>query len=254
MVSATVVHRFGANPEPVAPEDWRDGLGPDHELAQPPRLGHIVTNQPLTGPSHLLFVRGDTVERALTRLASIKEDPNASRFQRTTEVPLLDELIDLIGVEVQHKLAELVLAGGLKLEAVVLEGLDEPPEAVARFEAAGELIPGGKARRRVILAAVSHLAEIGIGASRISLRGTPLGKGDREGDVLCDWGSMSLYRTGEFLRNEWYSLVFFILGSHRKGPWIALECSVRSKAALEEAEDAEAQRLARQWSEHSSPV
>lgn len=251
MVNAVVVRRFEDLPEPVPPEEWRDDMGPGYELAQPPRLGHVVTNQPLAGPSYLLFVRGDTEERALQRLAAIKEDPAASRFERTTKVPLLDELIDLIGVEVQYKLAELVLAGGLNLKAVVLKGGVEVPEPVVRFEAEGEPIPGGKVRREVVMAAVRHLLERGITPSQISLRGSRLVKGEPEGDVLVDWGSMTLFRAGELLRNEWYQVVFVILGSHRKGPWIGLECTVRSKAALGEAEVAESRRFSKLMSESS---
>ncbi len=251
MVNAVVVRRFGPHPEPVPPEEWRDDMGPGFELARPPTLGHVVTNQPLAGPSYLLFVRGDAEERALERLAAIEEDPTASRFERTTKVPLLDELIDLIGVEVQHKLAELVLAGGLNLEAVVLQGGVEPPEPVVRFEAEGEPIPGGKARREVVLAAVDRLLDAGIPPAEISLRGSPLVRGEREGDVLLDWGSMTLFRAGELLRNEWYRLVFVVLASHRKGPWIGLECTVRSQAGLEEVEAAETRRLSQRWSENS---
>ncbi len=187
----------------------------------------------------------------MERLTAIKEDPTASRFERTTKVPLLDELIDLIGVEVQDKLAKLVLAGGLNLEAVVLQGDVEPPEPVVQFEAEGDPIPGGKARREVVLSAVNHSLEAGIAPSEISLRGSPLIKGEREGDVLLDWGSMTLFRAGELLRNEWYRVVFVILGSHRKGPWIGLECTVRSKAALEETEAAEARRISQRLSDSS---
>lgn len=252
MVSATIVRRFGSNPEPVSPEEWRNNMGPGYELARPPQLGHVVTNQPLAGPSHLLFVRGDPAARVLGRLASIKEDPTASRFERTTRVPLLDELSDQVGVSVQHNLAKLVLTGGLELKAVVLKGIVEPPEAVVRFEAEGDRIPGGKARRQVVLAAVDYLLEAGVEATRISLRGSPLAADDRERDVLVDWGTMTLYGVGEILLHEWRRVVFVILDSHRKGPWIGLECRVRSKTALAEADAAEARRISELMSNSSN--
>jgi hypothetical protein len=242
IVSAVLVRRFGEQPEPVPPEQWRDDLGPDYELAAPPSLGHIVTNQPMAGPSHLLYVRGDSVATALERLAAIKEDPDASRFERTTGVPMLDALIDQVGVSVQYKLADLVKSGGLNLEAVVLESGVDPPDCVVRFEAERGQLPGGKARRSAVVAAIDHLLKSGVEDHRISMRGISLIDNDFEDDVLLDWGTMTLFAISDRLRFG-CSQVLVVLQSHRNGPWVGLNCSMRDQPALEEAEAAEMRRV-----------
>lgn len=244
MVKAAVAQRFGDHPEPVAPERWSDDRGPDFELAEPPRMGHIVTKQPLAGPSHLLYVRGDSFEDALGRLEAIQEEPSASRFERTTGVPLLDPLADLVGVSVQYKLAELVLAGGLDLKAVVLEEIDWMPESVFDLELVVDVLPGGKARRAAVIAAVDYLLDDGVDPEVIWLRHTSLVDNEIEPFVLLDWGPMTFYRTGEKLRHGWERL-FLVLGSHRKGPWIALDCTARDLKLLEEIEDREHAAIAR---------
>jgi hypothetical protein len=247
MVSPVVVRKFGEQPEPVPPERWSDDAGPGYELARPLRLAHIVTNQPLAGPSHLLYVRGDSAAVALDRLAAIEEDPDASRFKRTTGVPLLDPLIDHVGVEVQYKLASLVRGGGLELEAVVLEEGVEAPAAV-RFEAEHGPLPGGKARRPAVLAAIDHLLRSGVEARRIWMRGAPLVDDGFEEDVLLDWGTMTLFTITTRLLHEW-ERVLVILRSHRKGPWIGLECSVRDRDKLDETDARESRDAAARMSE-----
>lgn len=243
IVSPVVVHMFREQREPIPPEQWRDDLGPDYQLAAPPSLGHIVTNQPMAGPSHVLYVRGDSVATALDRLAAIKEDPSASRFERSTGVPMLDDLIDHVGVAVQYKLADLVKSGGLNLEAVVLESGVDSPDPVVRFEAERGQLPGGKARRSAVVAAIDHLLRSGVEAHRISMRGgVPLIDDDFEDDFLLDWGTMTLFTISDRLRFEW-ERVLVILRSHRKGPWIGLNCGMRDQPALEEAEVAEMRRV-----------
>lgn len=244
MVNAVVVQRFGDHPEPVPPERWRDDLGPEYELAEPPPMGHVATQQPLAGPAHLLYVRGDSFEDALGRLAAIKEDPSASRFERTTGVPLLDPLADLVGVNTQYKLAKLVLAGGLDLKAVVLEETDEIPEPVFDLELRLNVIPGGKARRPAVIAAITYLLEDGVDPELIWLRHTSLVDDEIEPFVLLDWGAMTFYGAGERLRHGWDRL-FLVLGSHRKGPWIALDCTARDPKILEEVEGREHAAIAR---------
>jgi predicted nucleotidyltransferase len=59
-----------------------------------PRLRHDVTEEPLRGPFVLLWARGDELEWALERLHAIPEDPLAERHERTTTVPLIDDLTE----------------------------------------------------------------------------------------------------------------------------------------------------------------
>lgn len=57
-----------------------------------PVVGHAATGEPLAGPFVLLWARGDQLDWALDRLHSITEDPDAGRHERTTTVPLLEQL------------------------------------------------------------------------------------------------------------------------------------------------------------------
>lgn len=241
MVSAVIVQRHREEAVPVAPEKWTPDMGEGFELASPPELGHIVTNEPLAGPSVLLFVRGDGFEAAVRRLSGIPEDSSADRFDRTTGVGLLDVLGDQMGVEVQYKLARLVRGGGLALVPHVLRRVESVPRSVARFESRswGSSLPGGRSRRDAVMAAVQHLEDDGVKPSRVEVGSVPLAGEVRSADVLVDWGIMTLYRAGEFLARRDYTRILFVLRAHRKGPWVALDVGVSDVRALKREEQRE---------------
>ena len=246
MVNAIVVRRYGPCPPPVAPERWDAQSDPDHELAKPPQLGHIVTKEPLAGPAILLYVRGDSFETVRSRQADIDEDPTASRFGRTTGVPLLDDLADHLGVEVQYKLADLVLAGGLHLDAVELHASENVATCVHRFERSRHsAIPGGKARRSAVLAAIDHLLAQGVPARRLALQHVPLTRSSAHPDVSIAWGWATLYSIADELCFRGQTRVLAILQSRRRGPWIALDCRSHDLAMLEETDRARTLRAFR---------
>lgn len=234
MVSATIVRRFGEHPVPVAPEDWRHDLGPGYELAAPLRMAHVVTGQELAGPSFLLFVRGDMPEVALQRLHAIPENPTAARFERTTGVPLLDPLGGLLGVRAQYRLAALIKEGGALVRAVVLHPVDEVPASVTAFESRWfhNSLPGGKNRRASNLSAITFLHGEGVSADQISVAGAKLGDEDADLDVLVDWNLGSFHWLVDQLNPERYGRLLQILGAHRKGPWIALDCRAGNQSVL----------------------
>jgi predicted nucleotidyltransferase len=237
IVSAIVVPRYGEALEPAPPEGWRPELASSHQLAEPPPMAHVATGQPLAGPSILLFVRGDSLDTAVARLLAIPVDPTAARFQRTTGVPLLDPLTEQLGVNVQYKLADLVRAGGLDLRAVVLRGSERVPAAALRHDAhAYGPLPGGRARRPAVLAAIDHLCGAGVRPNRLSISGTPLSEGGTGADVLVDWNTMTLYAIGDRLQVGGYSRVLFLGRAHTRGPWIGLDCRVRDAQALKKAD------------------
>jgi predicted nucleotidyltransferase len=236
MVNAVVGRRYRELRIPVAPEQWAPGLGDTYELAEPPRMGHVVTGQELAGPSVLLFVRGDPTEVALGRLYAIAEDPAASRFERTTGVPLLDPLGDWIGVETQYKLAHLVASGGLGLRAVVLRAVDAAPASIQAFERGryrDAPVAGGKSRRTAVLSAVDFLQGERVAPGRIRVRSDALGRAKGRRDVLVDWGSMALFRADDLLTLNKYKRLLIVLRAHCQGPWVALDCWSQDRKVLE---------------------
>jgi predicted nucleotidyltransferase len=244
IVSAVVVRRYDQALEPAAPERWRPELAESHQLAEPPMMAHIATGQPLAGPSILLYVRGDSLDAAVARLQAIPVDPTATRFERTTGVPLLDPLTEQLGVDVQYKLAYLVRAGGLDLRAVVLRPSERVPAAALRHEATSYTpLPGGKARLRAVLAAIDHLDGAGVRPERLSLAGTPLVDGDDDPDVLVTWSTMALYAIRDRLQLAGYSRLLFIGRAHTTGPWIGLDCRTRDAQALDKADHAYSRRI-----------
>lgn len=243
MVSVTVVRRCAEDRTPVAPERWRPELAEGHVRAEPPAMAHVVTGQPLAGPSILLFVRGDSLGDALARLDAIPVDPVAARYERTTGVPLLDPLTEHLGVEVQYRLAEFVRAGAVDIEAVVLRPSERVPAAVLRHQAATNVpLPGGRNRRLAVQAAIDHLRRDGIQPSRLSIDGVSLTPGGTDPDVLVDWSATTLYALSDRFQLSGYSRVLFIGRAHTIGPWIALNCQPRDRRAMDEVE--RARRLA----------
>lgn len=84
--------------EPASPERgaFRRAAGGSTEgliSTVEPVLHHTVTYECLAGPFVLLWVRGDDKAWAIKRLEAIAENPAATRYERTTTVPLIDDLV-----------------------------------------------------------------------------------------------------------------------------------------------------------------
>jgi hypothetical protein len=103
---------------------------------------------------------------ALGRLAGIKGQPDAGRFDRTTSVPLLDDLSPKLALPIAFMVAAQVRAGNIACEARLLHAAEPPaPARSARERRSERLGAGGPSPRQAVG---------GRGARRSGVRGCDL--------------------------------------------------------------------------------
>jgi hypothetical protein len=216
--------------EPVFEEEH--GPADNRPVRNPPTpvLGHLVTGEPFDPPPRLLWARGDTIETARSRLAAIPEDPKARRFERTTTVPLLDELQPLLGVETAFVLAVQVRRENVELRAVLLESADAPSSTRGLL---GERYSEGSARRGAAASALAYLECEGVDLETVRLVDAPATgwrqdmpeQQDEEVVTVVDFNAFRLYSLGAgAYPTGWRHL--HVWPRTKRGPWLALQARV----------------------------
>ncbi len=239
--------------EPLPVDEWEllpDAARRRFVAADPPQLQLRSTRQVVETTMRLLYCRGDDLARASERLASIHEDSTASRFPRTSGIPLLDELASRIGGENQALLETCLRSGGVDIRVHVTEppALRSLPLVIERtlaerFSERRRSLEGrGPSHRHQMVRALLHaLQQAELDLSTVWVFGGPAdGPADRNDmRVLVDSGDMVVHRLGERLladeRGEaLFDRVVLVLDPSRKSPWIALDFTAADQQALAE--------------------
>jgi hypothetical protein len=188
---------------------------------------HVATGEPLAGPFILLWARGDQLDWALDRLRAIQMIEHAGRHDRTTTVPLLDDLDLKIGIATSFALAPQIRRGNLTCRAYLLEPADAPKAArqalEERYYSPARNAPSP--RQLAGAAALQHLAAEGTDLRDVLFVDGPLTARPRKPRVFVDFNAFHLYRaaagsydTGHRVINVW--------PAGQSGPWLAVDIEV----------------------------
>ena len=208
------------SPERLAAETAVPAAG--RLVPEVPVVRHLVTNEPLAGPFILLWARGDQPAWALQRLHEIPEHADAARHERTTSVPLLDDLTPKLGLEIAFMLAAQIRSGNVRCRALLLEPADAPiatREALAeRYFSPTRARPS--ARVMAAAAALAQLEREGVDLGVVRLVGVPVCTRHSQARVFVEFNAFELYRaasggydTGDRVLQVWPT---------PRGPWLAL--------------------------------
>lgn len=225
---------FGQPGEPWSPKrlaladaQARHGAEP----TSPPAILHMVTNEPLAGPFELLWARGDRLAWALDRLAALPADP--ARHERTTTVPLLDDLAPKLGIETAFALASQVRAGNVRCRALLLQEGVVPERARPCLE---RRYPAHRRRRpspraAAAASAIRWLADEGADLDEIALVDEPVtADGRDEQAIRIDFNPFAIHLAGSGRFPSGFRLVH-VWPSRARGPWLAFELVVVDQAA-----------------------
>ena len=229
-VSVQVHPVFDPLGEPASPERQATVRDPSAARVVPvvePVVEHVATGEPLAGPFVLLWARGDELDWALERLRSINVAETAGRHDRTTTVPLLDDLDHKLGIPTSFALAPQIRRGNLACRAFMLEPADAPSAARRTLEER-YFNPSRKApsvRELAGAAALHRLAAEGTDLRDVEFVDGPVTARPRKPRVFVDFNAFQLYRvaaghydTGDRVVNVW--------PSRQSGPWLAVEVEV----------------------------
>lgn len=222
--------------------EGKDTFGPVAEPDAPPLLGHVITDQPFDPQPTLLWLRGEDLDAARDRLDSLTLVPGARRFERTTTVPLLDDLEHELGVYVAFQLAMQLREGVISLEPILLRDGPIPENCQSTLE---RRYSGTSTRKKAAAAALLYLEREGVATERIRLLGNPAADWLRLPEeclapsIRVDF---NLFRVYGFAGG--YAPVgtqhFHVWPRSKAGPWLALRVE-----ALKEARTPRAQQYFR---------
>jgi len=197
-----------------------------------PRLLHDVTEEPLRGPFVLLWARGDELEWALERLHAVPEDPMAERHERTTTVPLIDDLTERLGLHPAFRLAAQIRQGNLTCRALVLQPHQAPRLAAKALQRRYKDSGAVSARALAAGAALARLESEGTDLRAVRLNNEAVTVQVHTPAVDIGFNVFDVFRVaGGSLPTGWRHL--HVWASGVKGPWLALEVlSLDQEAAL----------------------
>jgi hypothetical protein len=187
IVNLVVQPVFGPAPEPISPDRAQVGVPRGHEVPVQPRF-HL---RPVRPQPRLVWVRGDSIEEARAWLAAIPEDPSATRFERTTKVPLIDTLLPVLGVITGFLLAAQIRAGNIAVEGIVLSEGEAPRETERGF--AARYRPGSVGYKAAA-SALAYLDVDGVGLDRVVLAGQPVARPARRPAAEVSFNTFLVYQ------------------------------------------------------------
>jgi hypothetical protein len=239
MASLVIEPVFQPAREPISPERAATVTSLDgFEVPRLPPYGHIVTGDLFEPQPQLLWVRGDHMELVQERLRQFPSDPSARRLERTTTVPLLDELLPLLGVETGFQLAAQLRAGNLSVRAFILEATAPPPECAEMLDM--RYTPAST-RRVAGAAALAHMQRDGFDLGAVLFcDGPALSYSDwnsrdesQRPRAAIDFNPFVLYKlaAGDYPQ-DWTHL--HVWPSPRRGRWLAVEVRVLSSEGSRE--------------------
>src|SRR5579884_53791 len=236
---------FEPEPQPISP--WRkarlERAGGPIGTTRVPELGpmgHTVTGEPFDPQPELVWVRGDDACDIAQRLDAFTPDPGARRYERTTTVAVIDDLLERLGVETAFMLAAQIRQGNLTVRPLLIHDRPVPQVAVAALRAR---YTERSVRGRALGSALTLLQEEGIdivrgvylpGGSTLRDLGHAARRRDRAVPIAIDFNPFLLYKAaagdlpddGERHLHIWPS-------GPRHGPCLALELTMyRRQEAL----------------------
>ena len=107
----------------------------------------------------------------LSRLEAITENPEATRYERTTTVPLIDDLVPKLGLTSSFELAMQLQEGNIACRALLVQPAEPPKQAIRalnrRYRRPGEVTLSPRAA--VAGAALRHLSDEGVDLRDVEL-------------------------------------------------------------------------------------
>jgi hypothetical protein len=222
---------FGAPGEPLSPERAAledDPTDPRWVAVQEPVVRHAVTDEPLAGPFVLLWARGDQLEWALRRLAAIPERQDARRHDRTTTVPMIDDLVEKLGLPVAFQLAVQVRGGNIACRSLLLPPAEAPRstrDALRERYDRGPHAPQSP-RSAAASAGLAVLEAEGCDLRSVRLVDTPVTVRPLRTPpfVYIDFNPFLIYRLASY--DLATRRLLQIWPTNAKGPWLALDLTV----------------------------
>lgn len=202
-------------------------------------MGHVITDEPFDPQPVLLWLRGEDIDAARTRLDALPLVPDARRFERTTTVPLLDDLEHELGAYVAFELAMQLREGVISLEPMLLHPGPVPEDFQNTLE---RRYSANSTRGKAAAAALSYLNREGIEAERIRLVDEPAADWLwrlEECTTPSAWVDFNLFRVYLFAggRTPAGAQRLQVWPRSKAGPWLALRVEAIKEARSPRAKD-----------------
>jgi hypothetical protein len=165
-----------------------------------------------------IYHRGDTLDRALTRLREIAVDPTAGRSERDAMIPEFAGLDDKLFLPIRKALVDLTGRGAIRIERVELADL-EPSHPRVRRIVDMRWHSQNSASRRAVCAALAQLEREGIDLLTVRIGDRALG--DQEPVHVVGWTLERLTLLPHWIRRgrgQWLHMV----NPSRSRPLVAL--------------------------------
>lgn len=219
--------------------EGKDVSGSVTEPDEPPLMGHVITDEPFDPQPVLLWLRGDDIDAARTRLDALALVPDARRFERTTTVPLLDDLEHELGAYVAFELAMQLREGVISLEPVLLRPGPVPEDFQDTLE---RRYSATSTRGKAAAAALSYLNREGVEPERIRLVDEPAADWLwrlEECAMPSAWVDFNVFRLYLFAggRTPVGAQRLHIWPRSKAGPWLALRVEAVKEARSPKAKD-----------------
>lgn len=215
----------------VVGRDWNT---PFRKALKPPRALQVMFSKiEMIAEPVLVYERGDTLDQALARVASITPDPEAGRAERDPVHPAIEAVAEDLARPTRIMLTELITTGLLEVELIDLADAEEHELADERFVTHTRLRWRSAASplARAARAAGAHLHAAGVDLDSVALM---------PGSVLDDAGSRwaiecretHLRRLIAYLGHNGIRDALFLVRPERKRPLRALRISAPDPAGL----------------------
>jgi hypothetical protein len=181
----------------------------------------------------LVYERGDTLDQALARVASIMPDPKAGRAERDAVHPTIEALAEDLARPTRILLTELITAGLLDAEVIDVADADEHELANERFlmETRMRWRSAASPLARAALAGGAYLQAAGVDLDSVELMPGVVADG-AEASWVIECRETHLRRLVAYLGYNGVRDALFVIRPERKRSLRALRITVPDPAAL----------------------
>jgi predicted nucleotidyltransferase len=212
----------------------RDWNTPFRKALKPPRALQVMFGRvEMIAEPVLVYERGDTLERARARVEAITTDPGAGRARRDPVHPAIEPVADDLKRPSRILLTELLTAGLLTVDLVVLADADGDEPADGRFEERIRLRwPSARSPlARAARAAGAQLQAAGVDLATVALM--PRGVLDQRGSrLVVECRETHLRDLIAYLAYNRIARGLFVLHPERKRPLRGLRLAAPNPGAL----------------------